>query len=333
MAARPRVGEPMLQSLRRAHILRESCQLALSIHGKLDPKQEAIVINHVTRERIAALLSDYREAAARQPEALEEIALAELAEAVQQSNAIENSTLTLDDTERILAGHLPSGRHDLREVYEARNLAAVTTDLLTAAGPLSTDRVLRWHGMLLSGIRDDAAGRFRKAGEWVRVGGHLGANPEFVSGLISDALTRYRDDTSTYFLDSIAWFHCEFEIIHPFLDGNGRIGRVLINKQLQDLGLPPVIVRAKNRQTDYYPLLDRYAKTNAHDGMTRLLSLLLLESLHKRIALITSRRVIPLADWARTTDTRGNIAANKAKRQTIPAFRIRDRWMIAEEYR
>ena len=63
------------------------------------------------------------------------------------------------------------------------------------------------------------------------------------------------------------------------------------------------------------------------------LALLLLESLHKRLALITSRRVIPLADWARATGTPGNAATNKAKRQTIPAFRLRDRWMIASEYR
>ena len=67
--------------------------------------------------------------------------------------------------------------------------------------------------------------------------------------------------------------------------------------------------------------------------MTRLLALLLIESLHKRIAMVTSRWIIPLAEWARLTDVRGNVAANKAKRQTIPAFRLRDRWVIAEDYR
>ncbi len=291
------------------------------------------MINRTTRDRIDALLVEYRDAAAQHPEALHQIALAELAETVQQSNAIENSTLSLAETEQVLAGRLPSGRHDLREIYEARNLAAVTSDLLASSEPLSTDLILRWHSMLLAGIRDDAAGRFRRAGEWVRVGNHLGANPEFVSGLISDALARHRADVASSPLDAIARFHCEFEVVHPFVDGNGRIGRILINKQLQDAGLPPVIVRAKNRHTDYYPLLDRYAATDAHDGMTRLLALLLLESLHKRITLLTSRRVVRLADWARANGVRGNVATNKAKRQTIPAFRMRDRWMIAEDHR
>lgn len=287
----------------------------------------------MTWTRVAELIADYQRLVPGNDEALRQIALAELAESVQQSNAIEGSTLTLDDTERILAGQLPSGRHELREVYEARNLAHVTSDLLATNEPLAIDLILRWHGALLAGIRGDVAGRFRRAGEWVRVGSHLGANPEFVPGLVTDALVRYRCDDATPVLDRVARFHCEFEVIHPFADGNGRIGRVLINKQLQDAGLPPVIVRSRKRQVDYYPALERYAKTDAHDGMTRLLALLLLESLHKRIALLTARRVVPLADWARAVDVRGNVATNKARRQTIPAFRVRDRWMIAADHR
>ncbi|MGM7670414.1 Fic family protein [Microbacterium sp. A93] len=291
------------------------------------------MINRVTWERIDAVADEYRHAAARHPEALAEIALVELAESVQQSNAIENSTLTLDDTERILDGYMPAARHQLREVYEAKNLAAVTEDLLSGGEPFTSDVILRWHGMLLAGIRDDVAGRFRRAEEWVRVGGHLGANPAFVPELVADAVARFQEDESMPPLERIAWFHCEFEVIHPFVDGNGRIGRVLINKQLQDIGMPPVIVRARNRHADYYPQLEEYSKKYSHDGMTRLLVLLMLESMHKRIALITSRRVVTLADWARAAGISGASATNKAKRQTIPAFRVRDRWMIAEDYR
>ncbi|MCE7482166.1 Fic family protein [Microbacterium profundi] len=291
------------------------------------------MINRVTWDRLEAVIADYRATVEGHPEALAQIARAELAESVQQSNAIENSTLTLDDTERILAGLMPAARRDLREVYEAKNLAAVTESLMTDREPFSVDLILRWHSMLLAGIRDDVAGRFRHADEWVRVGAHLGANPAFVADLVADALTRFHDDASMAPLERIAWFHCEFEVIHPFVDGNGRIGRMLINKQLQVIGLPAVIVRARNRRVDYYSLLAQYAKSSSHDGMTRLLALLVLESLHKRIALISSRRVIPLADWARAAGISGAAAANKAKRQTIPAFRMRDRWMVAEDYR
>lgn len=291
------------------------------------------MINRTTWARLDAVLDEYRRVTTPHPGALKQIALAELAESVQQSNAIENSTLTLDDTERILAGRMPSGRHDLREVYEAKNLAAVTEDLLHSADTFSTRPILAWHGKLMAGIRDDVAGRFRRGDEWVRVGGHLGANPAFVAELVAEAVERFQTDESMNPVERIAWFHCEFEVIHPFVDGNGRIGRMLINKQLQDIGLPPVIVRARNRHLDYYPMLEEYAKRGSHDGMTRLLVLLTLESLHKRIALLTSRRVIALADWARIVGMSGAAAANKAKRQTIPAFRVRERWMIGEDFR
>lgn len=291
------------------------------------------MINQTTRAGIDALGRRLAELADGRQEALHEIALAELPETVHQSNAIENSTLTLPETERVLSGDMSASRRlDLREVYEARNLAVVTTDMAGSDGPPVVSQILRWHSMLLSGIRDDVAGRYRRANEWVRVGAHLGANPQFVPQLVDDALDDYADGDG-YFLDRIARFHCEFEIIHPFADGNGRIGRVLLNAQLQALGWPPVIVRAKRREHDYYPAIARYATTGAHDDMTGLLALLLRESLHKRIALLTSPRIVPLPVWARSAGVRGNVAANKARRQTIPAFRLRDRWMIASDWR
>lgn len=284
------------------------------------------------QQRLSTAIETHRGLLQAYPEALEQIALAELAESVWQSNAIENSTLALSDTERILSGLVPKGAHNLREIYEAKNLATVTESLLQAPEPLSIPLILKWHDQLLSGIRDDAAGRLRRAGEWVRVGNHIGANPEFVPALMDDAIRVYLARDTEHDIASIARFHCEFEVIHPFVDGNGRIGRLIINQQLWEQGLPPVIIRAKNRETDYYSLLDTYSKTNDHSGMTLLLTLLTIEAVHKRTALILSPRIIPLAEWAKRAGVRAQIAGNKAKRQTIPAFRMRNRWMIAEDH-
>lgn len=290
------------------------------------------MINQRTIDRLQALWDEYRTLAEQHPEGLAEIALAEVPESVHQSNAIENSTLTLEETERIISGRLPSSAHELREVFEASNLARVTTDLLGSSEPLSIELILRWHEDLLTGIRDDAAGRFRRGDEWARVGTHLRAGPSFVPQLVDKALERYRTGPPDATLERIAWFHCLFEVIHPFVDGNGRIGRVLMNHQLRQSGLPPVIVRARSRHTEYYPALEFYTRTDRHDQMTRLLALLVLEALHKRIALLTSPAVMPLAEWARGRGIRANVATNKAKRQTLPAFRLRDRWMIAADF-
>jgi hypothetical protein len=67
-------------------------------------------------------------------------------------------------------------------------------------------------------------------------------------------------------------------------------------------------------------------------GFTELFALLLQESMNKRITILTAKKIIPLAQWASQKRVKPNVAANKAKRQTIPAFRLREKWMIAEEF-
>ena len=291
------------------------------------------MVNRTTQSRIESLACRYRELARGRAHILHDIAVAEIPEMVYNSNAIENSTLTLKDTEDILLRDIVGKNRDIREIYEAKNLARIMDSLLAdPARPLNLPLILEWHKTLLSGINDAWAGRFRSGKEWVRVGNHIGANPDFVLSLMDEAVSRYNTDSDEWFLNKIAWFHAEFETVHPFCDGNGRLGRVLINQQLLHLGYPPVIVKNKGKQTDYYPLFARYLATGKADGFTSLLSLLLVESLHKRIAYLTSRRIVPLAGWAKAAKQNASAMLNKAKRQTIPAFRVREKWMIDADY-
>lgn len=292
------------------------------------------MINQVTRDKIEKLITEYRRVTEGQKRALYDIAIAEIPEMVYNSNAIENSTLTLQETEDIILRDKIAKDHDIREIYEAKNLAKITEALLRHPEErLTNNLILSLHGILLAGIDDEFAGRYRRGKEWVRIGAHVGANPAFLSGLMSALVEQYHEKSdATYFLDTIAYFHAEFETIHPFNDGNGRIGRVLINQQLMSLGYPPIIIRGKSKHTDYYPLFDDYRKNNAADGFTELFALLLMESLHKRITLLTAPRIIPLSQWAKVNNVPGNSAANKAARQTIPAFRLHEKWMIAADF-
>lgn len=289
------------------------------------------MIYQATKDKIEHLRSQYLALSKGNEQALREIALAEIPEMVYQSNAIENSTLTLEDTEIILSGGELKRSVSIREVFEAHNLAKITEALLDKP-KLTTALILDWHKTLLTNIDEGIAGRFRSGKEWVRVGNHLGANPLFVAHLMQELVDGYHSDDERYFLDNIAHFHAEFETIHPFGDGNGRLGRVLINLQLINLGLPPIIVQHKSKRADYYPLFDKYAVTMKFDGFTALFAVLLQEALHKRIALLTAKKIVPLPHWASLHNIKATIAANKAKRQTIPAFRLREKWMIDVDF-
>ena len=290
------------------------------------------MINQTTKDKIEALQKQHASLAKGNETVLKEIALAEIPEMVYNSNAIENSTLTLEDTEKILAGGSLERKVSVREIYEAKNLAKITETLLEKdKHPLTIKLILRLHKTLLTHIDDHIAGRYRRGKEWVRVGNHLGANPQFVPTLMQELVNGYNQHKISYFLDAIAHFHAEFETIHPFVDGNGRMGRVLINLQLMNAGLPPIIIQNKNKDTAYYSLFTKYQSSMKFGGFTQLFGLLLQEALHKRITMLTAKKIVPLSVWASQNNIKGNVAANKAKRQTIPAFRLREKWMIAEE--
>lgn len=291
------------------------------------------MINQTTKDKIEALRQQYMNLIKGNEPLLKEIALAEIPEMVYNSNAIENSTLSLEDTEKILLGGILGRKVNVCEVYEAKNLATLTEALLEKNNSaLQIKLILSWHKILLTLIDNNIAGRFRIGKEWVRVGNHLGANPQFVNMLMQRLVDDYNHNKTSYFLDAIANFHAEFGTIHPFVDGNGRMGRMLINLQLMNGGFPPIIIQNKSKHTEYYPLFSQFQTTMKSGGFTELFALLLQESLHKRITLLTAKKIIPLSIWALQKTIKANVAANKAKRQTIPAFRLREKWMIAEEY-
>lgn len=291
------------------------------------------MINQVTRDRINSLSEEYRKLAVKHKEAIKELTISELPEMVYNSNAIENSTLTLEDTEDILIRNQIRTDHEIREIYEAKNLASAIEYLMdNPEKEISVELILKLHKTLLTNIHDEIAGRFRSGKEWVRVGTHIGANPEFVNGFMHDLVRDYNSDNGEYFLEKIAYFHAEFENIHPFGDGNGRIGRLLTNEQLDMLGLPPIIIPNKSKFDEYYPALDEYTKTNKADKLTELFASLLIEALYRRIAKLTAKKIVPVADWAKNNSINLQSATNKAIRGTIPAFRVRGHWMIDNDF-
>ena len=195
---------------------------------------------------------------------------AELPESVYNSNAIENSTLTIAETEKILLELDVSRNVSLREIFEAKNLARVFEYIKgkIESKNLNIESILFFHKMLISNIDDDISGRFRKQYEFVRIGTHIAPAPEHIEAMMDTAVLEYSSNHSAYFLEKISQFHLNFESIHPFNDGNGRIGRVLINYQLMQLGFPPIIIRDKEK-TIYYEGFKEYREKRKNITMEK----------------------------------------------------------------
>jgi len=259
---------------------------------------------------------------------------AEISESVYNSNAIENSTLTLKETEKILLDMEVSRDVSLREVYEAKNLARVIEYIRNKSQEVDIDReiILFLHNMLIIGIDDNIAGRFRKKGEYVRVGTHIASAPEKVESMIKSTLLEYTSDFSAYFIDKIAKFHLDFETIHPFCDGNGRIGRVLINYQFLRIGFPVIIIRDKNKK-EYYKAFKDYRDSRNTKTMEKVIFLALAESLHKRITYLKGDKIITLSEHTKKHKKSASAMLNSARRQNIPAFRERGVWKIGENFK
>jgi len=283
-----------------------------------------------TLNQISALRERYYKALLGKESLIRIISEAEIPEHVYNSNAIENSTLTLEETEKILLQIDLERFVSERELFEAKNLARVTEYIESKAreSELSPSIMLLLHKMLIGNIRDDIAGRFRKEGEWVRVGAHIGADPKDIERLITDMLTTYHGGKDVHIIARIARLHLTFERIHPFCDGNGRIGRTLNNYELIREGYVPINIAFANRAR-YYDAFKEYEEKGSTKIMEEIVGRALTSSYHKRLAYMEGKTVITLNEYAKQNKLSSSNLINKANRQTIPAFLEKGVWKIA----
>ena len=166
------------------------------------------------------------------------------------SNKIEGSTLTENETMAIMFDNVSLPNKSIIEQLGVKNhqtaLEYLLKSLLSASFKINEAFILRLHSILMNGMKDDA-GFYRNHGVRI-VGTHVPtANylkvPDLMRGVIKDINRKSND-----IIAKIASVHSRFEQIHPFSDGNGRIGRLLVHAMLLKNNLPPAIIEQKKKR-------------------------------------------------------------------------------------
>lgn len=168
------------------------------------------------------------------------------------SNSIEGSTLTLADTASILFDNYAIPNKSLIEHLEAKNHQTALNYLfnyISNNGEINENFILKLHNILMSGIRDDA-GFYRNHGVRI-VGVSLPtANYLSVPKLMKEIISLINKKNNDI-INLSTKIHSKFEQIHPFSDGNGRVGRLLMNAMLLKENLPPAIIEQKQKRIYY----------------------------------------------------------------------------------
>jgi Fic family protein len=283
----------------------------LNIFNKINSLRERYYKNSINKESLLSIISE-----------------TEITEQVYNSNAIENSTLTLEETEKILL-QIDLDRYiNERELFEAKNLARVMSyiDKKAKQQEISLDVILFLHKILISNIRDDIAGRFRQNNEYVKVGNYIAPNPKEIFNLINEMIIEYKASSESV-IKKIAIFHLTFENIHPFIDGNGRIGRVINNYLLIREGYVPINIKFIDRNK-YYKAFKEFDKNKNTEIMEEIVGKALTNSYYKRLAYLEGKKIMILSEYAKSEKISHSNLINKANRQTIEAFLEKGIWKI-----
>lgn len=185
------------------------------------------------------------------------------------SNAIEGNTLTLRETDLVLRG-LTIDQKPLKDHMEAvghKEAFDFVSELVKDNVPISENIIKQIHYLVLADKKEDR-GVYRRVPVRIMGAQHEPVQPYLIGPKMEQLLYDFAASTE-HIVTKLARFHIEFEGIHPFIDGNGRTGRLLVNLELMKAGFPPVDIKFTDRIT-YYNAFDEYHAKNDLSAMETL---------------------------------------------------------------
>ena len=180
-----------------------------------------------------------------------------LTEYTYNSNAIEGNTLTLRETDMVLRG-LTIDQKSLKEHLEVighKEAFDFVTELVKEKCEINERVIKQIHYLVLADKKDDR-GVYRRVPVRIMGAAHETAQPYLIVPKMEELLRNYLA-SEEHIVTKLARFHIEFEGIHPFIDGNGRTGRLLVNLELMKAGYPPIDIKFTDRIA-YYNAFDEY---------------------------------------------------------------------------
>ena len=200
------------------------------------------------------------------------------------SNAIEGNTLTLRETDMVLRG-LTIDKKPLKDHMEAvghKEAFYFVRDLVKEQVSISESVIKQIHYLVLADKTDDR-GVYRRIPVKIMGAKHDPVQPYLIQPKMEQLIESYGNSTG-HIITRLALFHIEFEGIHPFIDGNGRTGRLLVNLELMKAGYPPIDIKFKDRAA-YYNAFDEYHWKNNLGAMEKLFAKYVNERLDSYLAM------------------------------------------------
>jgi Fic family protein len=198
-----------------------------------------------------------------------------LLEWTYNTNAIEGNTLTINETKVVLEGITVGGKtlREHLEVLNHRDAITYVEEIVQKGEPLSEWQIKNLHRLILKGIDDDYAGIYRDQQVFISGAKHVPPAPFLIKEEMEQLMAWY-EQAETKKLHPVvrgAMLHAIFVGIHPFIDGNGRTSRLLLNLELMKNGFPPIVIKVENRLA-YYEALDKAHTQKEYDDFIKLVA-------------------------------------------------------------
>ncbi|KYC85310.1 Fic family protein [Heyndrickxia sporothermodurans] len=197
-----------------------------------------------------------------------------LLEWTYNTNAIEGNTLTINETKIVLEGITVGGKtmREHLEVINHRDAIFYVEEIVQNKEPFSEWQIKNLHRLVLKGIDDEYAGVYRDQQVFISGAKHRPPAPFLIKDQMEQLINWYEQEAKQMHpVTRGAMLHAIFVGIHPFIDGNGRTSRLLLNLELMKEGYPPVVIKVENR-LKYYEALDKAHTQKDYDDFIQLVA-------------------------------------------------------------